>query len=131
MRKITVSIYRLCVIGLLFVSSSVMAQWTTQHTQYMAITPPVSISSVNNAGYMSTGSAFSSEVYDVGSDDPYSPPQRNLRKAGGPGTIEPGTGSDYDPNNPQFAPVGDSIIPLLMIALIYALMAFRRKSTKR
>ena len=76
---------------------------------------------------MTTGSTYSSEVYDVGSNSPTTR-SSSVRKAGGPGG---GDNSGYDPNNPQFAPIGDVVLPLLLMALIYALMAFRRKSTKR
>lgn len=130
MKRITANRY-LWVIGLLFVSSSVMAQYGLTKSYYITTVPTATMRSVNNSDYMTVGSTLSSEVYDIGTDDPYSSSDRKLRKAGGPGTIDTETPADYDPDNPQFAPVGDSIIPLLIIALIYALMAFRRKSIKR
>ena len=88
-----------------------------------ATAPSTTIQSVNNASYMSSGSTYSSAVYEVGS---YSPaahsPARGPRKAS-PGTDNTG----YDPNNPQFSPIGDALIPLLLIALAYTAIRARRK----
>ena len=99
----------LCAVGL-----SVNA---IDYTPFSASAPAVSMQSVNNADYMASGSAYSSSVSEVGS---YSPsdaaPNPAARRAGGPG----GTGgsSSYDPNNPQFAPLGNALVPLLILAFI-------------
>lgn len=80
-----------------------------------------SMQSVNHIAYMSSGSTYRSKVYDVNCSA--STTGRGVRKA------PPGTdGSGYDPNNPQFAPIGNSIIPLLIMALIYMIVAYRRKT---
>ena len=88
--------------------------------------PVASMGSVNNYSYMSVGSEYSSTVFDVGSSEPSSAPAgRGVRRAGGPG----GTGgeSGYDPSNPQFSPVGDAVLPLLLLALAYTACAVVRK----
>ena len=92
-------------------------------------TPTAAMQSVNNASYMNSGSTYTPMVYEVGS---YSPSESNRsavsgkRKAGGPGST--GGKSDYDPNNPQFSPLGDALIPLLIMAFIYALrVLYKRK----
>ena len=90
-----------------------------------AQSPVVSMCSVNNATYMSSGSAYSSSVTEVGASDPTGAPGRGIRRAGGPG----GTGgtSDYDPQNPQFAPIGDALIPLLLMAVLYTFVSRLRR----
>jgi len=118
-QNITVTGYRLLVIGLLFVSSSVHAQYTPGASS--SGLPATTMQSVNNAGYMSAGSSYSSAIYEVGSSAPAAAP---VRKA------PPGHGgeSGYDPTNPQFAPVGDALLPLLLMALAFAGVIYRRKS---
>ena len=91
------------------------------------VPPSASIQSVNSISYMSSGSAYSSAVYDVGS---YSPMQNT---ASGPRKAPPGTGgeSGYDPSNPQFSPLGDAVLPLLLMALAFAAyIAIRKKKRK-
>ena len=82
--------------------------------------PAATMCSVNDTKYMASGSALSSTVYEVSS----SSPERSLRRGSGPSVDDSG----YDTGNPQFAPVGDAIIPLLAMALIYLLVAYRRKA---
>jgi len=87
--------------------------------------PAATMQSVNNSSYMATGSAYSSDVYEIGSSNPYAP---TIRK-GLPG----GTGeeSDYDPNNPQFAPVGAAFIPLMLMALAFMGITYLRIRRKK
>ena len=86
--------------------------------------PAASMQSVNNTSYMSSGSTYSSAVYTVNSESPYAAASgRGVRKAP-PGTDDTG----HDPSNPQFSPIGDAVIPLLIMALIYMLVAYRRKT---
>jgi len=83
----------------------------------------VAMPSVNNSGYMYSGSTYSPTVYEVGA---YSP-----SKAAGPRKSPPGKDdTGYDPTNPQFAPLGDALIPLLLMVMAYAtcLLLRRRKS---
>jgi len=119
-QNITVTGYRLLVIGLLFVSSSVHAQYTPAASS--SALPATTMQSVNNASYMSAGSTYSSAVHEVGLSAPAAAP---VRKA------PPGTGGEstgYDPANPQFAPVGDALLPLLLMALAFAGVIYRRKN---
>ena len=76
---------------------------------------------------MSSGSTYASEVYAIGANSPSATPS-GPRKAGGPG----GTGgeSTYDPNNPQFSPLGDALFPLLIMAFAFVGITYlRRKRT--
>lgn len=86
-----------------------------------ATAPSVSMQSVNSSAYMSSGSTYTSEIYTVGASAPSA--AAGLRKAppGGGGT------SDYDPNNPQFSPIGDALLPLMLMALAYMVIRVRRK----
>ena len=87
--------------------------------------PSMTMQSVNTSGYMVSGSMYSSNVYEVGSASPISSsPGSPIRKA------PPGTGgeSKYDPDNPQFAPIGDAVEPMLLMAMALAgLIYLRRK----
>ena len=71
-----------------------------------------------------SGSTYSSAVYEVGSSSPSYAPAKGPRKA------PPSTGgeSGYDPANPQFSPLGDVLIPLILFALAYVgYIALRKK----
>ena len=99
--------------------------YAVDYVPYVAAStaPVASMQSVNSTSFMSSGSAYSSDVYEVGSFTPSAPAGNKVRKA------PPGTDtSGHDPNNPQFSPIGDAIIPLLAMALIYLLVAYRRKT---
>ena len=90
-----------------------------------ATAPSVTMQSVNSSAYMSSGSTYTSEIYTVGASAPSA--------AAGPRKAPPGGGggtSDYDPSNPQFSPIGDALIPLLLMVMAYAtyLLLRRRKS---
>ena len=99
----------------------------TPFASSQASAPAITMQSVNNASYFSAGSTYSSSVYEVGSDSPSSAPGRGVRKA------PPGTGgeSGYDPSNPQFAHIGDAVLPLALLALAYCLFLFGRQLKKR
>lgn len=89
-----------------------------------SVPPSAAMQSVNNTDYMTVGSSYSSDVYAVGSYSPSHAPAVGPRKA------PPGTGgeSTYDPNNPQFSPIGDAVLPLLIMALAFtAIRAHRKK----
>ena len=80
----------------------------------------MSMQSVNSQSYMTTGSALSPAVYEVGSSSPAKGPQRpgSLRREGGPG--DTGGASDYDPKTPTYeGPIGDAVLPLMLMALAY------------
>lgn len=97
------------------------------NTHYTA--PTISMQSVNSGSYMSSGSSYSAEVYSVGASAPASTPS-GPRKAppdvGGGGGDEPVV-SDYTPTNPQFSPIGNGLLPLILIALVYTLVIYKRK----
>ena len=93
--------------------------------------PLAKMQSVNNASFMSSGSTHAStiSIYEVESSTPEAT-GCSIRKA------PPGTGgeSGYDPNNPQFSPLGDAVLPLLALAILYAaflFLHFRRRQTCR
>ena len=82
--------------------------------------PLAEMQSVNNASFMSSGSTHASTIYEVKSSTPEAT-GRSIRKA------PPGGGggaSDYDPTNPQFSPIGDAVLPLLALAILYAAFLF-------
>ena len=107
--------------------------YTERQPAFGATAPSASFRSTSGA-YMSTGSAYSSTVHEVGS---YSPaahaPGSGPRKAGGFNGIpvdddktEDPTGDGYDPSNPTL-PLGDAILPLMLMALVYMVIRVRRK----
>ena len=114
MRRI-LSIF-LCTIGI--------SVYAVDYAPFAASVPPsAAMQSVNNTDYMTVGSSYSSDVYAVGSYSPSHAPAVGPRKA------PPGTGgeSTYDPNNPQFSPIGDALLPLMLLALAYMVIRVRRK----
>jgi len=93
---------------------------------FAASVPATSMQSVNNSSYMTSGSAYSGTVYTVGASELNNAPSRpgQIRR-GGPGT--PTEESTYDPNNPQFSPIGDALFPLLLFALAYGAWILTRR----
>lgn len=87
--------------------------------------PVATMQSVNNSGYVSSGSAYSTTVYAVGA----SSPSRGPRKA--PPTVNPGTPTDDEFNNPNYGPVGDALIPLLLMVMAYATFVLLRRRKSR
>ena len=88
--------------------------------------PMMDMRSVNNSAYMSSGSTHSPVVYEVGAYN-----VGTTSPAMGPRKAPPGTGgvSDYDPNNPQFAPLTDALLPLLLLALGYGVLFLPKKKS--
>ena len=80
--------------------------------------PLAKMQSVNNASFMSSGSTHASTIYEVKSSTPEAT-GRSIRKA--PPGKDDGT---HDPNNPQFSPIGDAVLPLLALAILYAAFLF-------
>lgn len=111
------------IIAILICSIGISA-YAIDYTAMQMTTPVASMQSVNSSAYMSSGSTYTPEVYTVGASAPSA--------AAGPRKAPPGGGgtSGYDPNNPQFAPLGDALIPLLLMVMAYAtyLLLRRRKS---
>ena len=90
--------------------------------------PLAEMQSVNNASFMSSGSTHASTIYEVESSTQEAT-GRSIRKA--PPGKDDGT---HDPNNPQFSPIGDAVLPLLALAILYAaflFLHFRRRQTCR
>ena len=90
--------------------------------------PLAEMQSVNNASFMSSGSTHASTIYEVKSSTPEAT-GRYIRKA--PPGKDDGT---HDPNNPQFSPIGDAVLPLLALAILYAaflFLHFRRRQACR
>ena len=86
--------------------------------------PTIDMQPVNNTAFMSSGSTYSPAVYEVGA---YSPAQPSIRKASLPLPTPEGEVSDYDPDNPRFAPLTDALIPLFLCALGYLMYTLYRK----
>ena len=94
---------------------------------FTPISPPsASMQSVNNTAFMSSGSTYSPAVYEVGA---YSPAKPSIRKA--PSSTTGEEVSDYDPDNPRFAPLTDALIPLFLFALGYLMYILYRKRQER
>lgn len=91
------------------------------YTAMQISTPAATMQSVNSSAYMSSGSTYTPTVYTVGASSPSA--------AAGPRKAPPGGGgaSGYDPNNPQFAPIGDALFPLLLFALAYGAWILTRR----
>lgn len=104
----------LCVIGL----EAYAANFTS------STAPTATMQPMSNA-YMKTGSTYTPTVYAVGSYSPSAAP------AGGPHKAAPGKDDgSYNPNNPQFSPIGDAIIPLFIMSFFYTLMVvYKRKKS--
>lgn len=118
MRRI-LSIF-LCAIGI--------SVYAVDYAPFASSVPPsAAMQSVNNTDYMTVGSSYSSDVSAVGSYSPSHAPAVGPRKA------PPGTGgeSTYDPNNPQFAPLKDALIPLFLFALGYLMYILYRKRQEK
>lgn len=114
MRRI-LSIF-LCTIGI--------SVYAVDYAPFASSLPPsAAMQSVNNTDFMTVGSSYSSDVYAVGSYSPSHAPAVGPRKA------PPGGGgeSGYDPHNPNFGPVGDALIPLLLFALTYGAWILTRR----
>ena len=100
------------------------APWGTTRAALPATTMP----SVNDAEYMTSGSAYSSSVYDVGSSGPAA--ATAVRKSP-PSTSGTTTTTTYDPGNPQFGSIGEAVVPLLVMTLIYVLALYRRRHARQ
>lgn len=102
-----------------------IAVYASDYTPFAAdMQPSMTMQSVNTSGYMVSGSMYSPNVYEVGSTSPTSSSSGSpIRKA--PPVVD---GDGYDPDNPQFAPIGDAVGPMLLMALALAgLIYLRRK----
>ena len=74
------------------------------------------------------GSALSSQVTAVGATSVEEMATVSAAPARGIRTATPGVDdSNYDPKNPNFGPVGDAVLPLLLMSLAFAGMTYIRK----
>lgn len=93
--------------------------------------PAAAIQSVNNADYMISGSAYRSEIYGVGSYSPSAAPVSGPRFSGPDKDPDPDGEGGYNPNNPQFSPLGDALIPLLLLAFVWMAIIYLRRNIAR
>lgn len=113
---------------MLLVPFAVWAQrYDAQQPSYGAVPPSVTFRSTSGT-YMSSGSTYSSAVFEIGSSSPaHAPAGSGPRKSGFNDITTGGESTDYDPSNPTL-PLGDALIPLLLMALAYtAIRAHRKK----
>jgi hypothetical protein len=90
-----------------------------------ATAPAAAMHSVNNTTHMASGSTYTPAVYAVGA----SAPSHGPRKVGPP-SVTPETPADVDPANTNYGPVGDAVIPLILMVMAYAayILLKRRKA---
>ena len=80
--------------------------------------PRASMESVNDINFMSSGSTtYSPAVYAVGAYSP-SRPTTAIRRGAPPST---GTVTEDTFKNPQFSPIGDAVLPFILMAFSYIL----------
>jgi len=109
---------RIIVLLLCSISLSLLAADNTPFgSNYL---PSAPIRSVNHAGYMTSGSTYTSTVHEVGAYSPSAdaPSGSGPRRSGFNDITTGGESTDYDPKNPTL-PVGDAIMPLLLMALAF------------
>jgi len=114
--------------AILFCTIGISA-YALDYTPIQATAPTATMQSVNKGDYMSAGSSYAPNVHEVGATTPSR--GAGPRKSGfndittGEATGEGG----YDPGNTHFGPVGDALIPLLLMVMAYAsyLLLRRRK----
>ena len=117
---------------MLLVPFAVWAQrYDAQQPSCGAVLPSVTFRSTSGT-YMSSGSTYSSAVFEIGSSSPaHAPAGSGPRKSGfndittGEATGEGG----YDPSNPTL-PLGDALIPLLLMVMAYAAFLLLRRRTR-
>ena len=117
------------ILWMLLVPLAVFAQrYNTQQPSYGAVAPSVTFRSTSGT-YMSSGSTYSSAVFEIGSSSPaHAPAGSGPRKSGFNDitTGDPTGEGGYDPSNPTL-PLGDALMPLMLMALAYMVIRVRRK----
>ncbi len=91
-----------------------------------ATAPVAAMHSVNNTTHMASGTTYAPTVYAVGAS---APSHAGVRKA--PPSVTPETPADVDPANTNYGPVGDALIPLLLMGMAYAMYVFLRRRKTR
>ena len=117
------------IIALVILSSPLLAQGNPAQSSFGGLQAPSSAFQSTGSAIMATGSTYSSSVYEVGSTAPSTPahvgPRRSYGDFSGIGT---GTETSETFNNPNYGPVGDALLPLLIMALAFiAVIALRRR----
>ena len=105
-----------------------MQLYAVEYTPFAAPTmaPAAAMHSVNNTTHMASGTTYAPTVYPVGA----SAPSHGPRKVGPP-SVTPETPADVDPANTNYGPVGDALIPLLLMGMAYAAYVFLRRRKTR
>lgn len=110
-------------ISMLLVSTLTFAQIAVSYPNARAQMEVVMLS-VNQSNICTTGSRYSSQVYEVGATSPVA--SSPIRKA--PPSEGIGEETDYDPSNAQYGPVPDgTLFMLLLAAVATAGIAVRRR----
>lgn len=104
-----------------------IAGYAAAQSFQQAVAPAVNMQSVNNSSMMTSGSSYSSSVQEVGAYSPAGP--HKAKMDGGLPSVDP-TQPAADPNNPQYGPVGDALIPLMLCAGAYLIIRARRRMVR-
>ena len=91
-----------------------------------ATAPAAAMHSVNSTTHMASGSTYAPAVYAVGA----SAPSHGPRKVGPP-SVNPEDKADVDPTSPNYGPVGDALIPLILMGMAYAIFVLLRRKKAR
>lgn len=118
MRRFIIILF--CAVGI-----QIYAAENTPFASNRATAPAAAMRSVNNTAHMSSGSTYTPAVYAVGASNPAQGPHK------APPTVNPGTTTTDEFENPNYGPVGDALIPLMLMALAFVGYTYlrRRKQT--
>ena len=86
-------------------------------------TPVANMSSVNDIEYMSSGSKYSSDVDEIDTSTPDDAPVARRARKSAPGVDD----GSYNPNNPQFSPIGDGAMAMMVMAMALAGVVYLRR----
>ena len=105
-----------------------MQLYAVEYTPFAAPTtaPVATMRSVNNTTHMASGTTYAPTVYAVGAS---APSHAGVRKA--PPSVTPETPADVDPANTNYGPIGDAVIPLILMGMAYAMYVFLRRRKTR
>ena len=105
-----------------------IAGYAAAQSFQQAVAPAVNMQSVNNSSMMSSGSSYSSPIQAVGAYSPAGP--HKAKKDDGFPEIGKDVESSEEINNPQYGPVGDALIPLMLCAGAYLIIRARRRMVR-
>lgn len=111
----------ICIIAFILVTTTIVAQGYAEMPTY-------EFQSVNNTTIMSGSSGvgsstYSSTIYDVGAESPTSGRRAGARKT----TIGPPTQEGAGGNEPFIDPIGDAVLPLLLMAALAGVVTYVRR----